>query len=112
MGVSGVKRAVFLDRDGVLNHAIVRDGKPYPPATAADLEISAEAPAALADLQAAGFLLIVVTNQPDVARGRQTRAAVEAIMTVCAKPCHSTTSLSAITTTPATAPAGSPCPAC
>ena len=74
-----MKRAVFLDRDGVLNQAIVRDGKPYPPGTAGEMEISPEAPAALADLRAAGFLLIVVTNQPDVARGRQSRATVEAM---------------------------------
>jgi len=31
--------AVFLDRDGVLNRAVVRDGKPYPPATLADFEL-------------------------------------------------------------------------
>ena len=73
------KRAVFLDRDGVLNRAIIRNGKPYPPATAAELEIVAEAPDCLRQLKQSGFLLIVVTNQPDVARGTQTRAEVEAI---------------------------------
>jgi D-glycero-D-manno-heptose 1,7-bisphosphate phosphatase len=72
-------KAVFLDRDGVLNRAIVRNGKPYPPATLADLEISPDAPNALGALKAEGFLLIGVTNQPDVARGTQRRAVVEAI---------------------------------
>ena len=72
-------RAVFLDRDGVLNRAIVRNGKPYPPATLAELQILPDAPDALAALQAAGFLLIGVTNQPDVARGTQPREVVEAI---------------------------------
>ncbi len=71
--------AVFLDRDGVINRAIVRDGKPYPPASLAELEILPGVPEALARLRAAGYRLIVVTNQPDVARGAQTRAAVEAI---------------------------------
>jgi D-glycero-D-manno-heptose 1,7-bisphosphate phosphatase len=73
------KRAVFLDRDGVINAAVVRDGKPYPPANASMLEILPGVPAALADLKAAGYALVVVTNQPDVARGTQTRAAVDAI---------------------------------
>jgi D-glycero-D-manno-heptose 1,7-bisphosphate phosphatase len=70
---------VFLDRDGVLNQAVIRDGKPYPPAAAEDIEIVADAPAALERLKAAGLPLIVVTNQPDVARGIQTAEAVHAI---------------------------------
>jgi D-glycero-D-manno-heptose 1,7-bisphosphate phosphatase len=78
VGIGEVK-AVFLDRDGVLNLPVVRDGKPYPPASVERLEIYPDAAAALARLKQAGFLLIVVTNQPDVARGTQTRAAVDAI---------------------------------
>ena len=80
MGVDGeVTRAVFLDRDGVINAAVVRDGKPYPPASVDVMEILPGVAEALARLRAAGFLLVVVTNQPDVARGAQTREAVEAI---------------------------------
>jgi transaldolase len=74
-----IRRAVFLDRDGVLNRAIVRDGKPYPPASVSELEVLPGVPDALARLRAAGFRLIVVTNQPDVARGAQTREIVEAM---------------------------------
>lgn len=73
------RRAAFLDRDGVINRAIVRDGKPYPPADISQLEVLPGVPAALEALRAAGFLAVVVTNQPDVARGKTTRAAVEAI---------------------------------
>jgi len=72
-------RAVFLDRDGVLNAAIERDGRPHPPASVEQLVILPGVAGALADLKRAGFLLVVVTNQPDVARGTTTRAAVEAI---------------------------------
>jgi D-glycero-D-manno-heptose 1,7-bisphosphate phosphatase len=72
-------RAVFLDRDGVLVRAIVRDGKPYPPQDATDFVIAPEAPAALDRLKALGFRLLVVSNQPDVARGTQTREAVDAM---------------------------------
>lgn len=72
-------RAVFLDRDGVLNRALVRDGKPYAPATIRGLEILDGVPAALEKLKALGFLLIVVSNQPEVARGSMARQAVEEI---------------------------------
>ena len=72
-------RAVFLDRDGVLNRAVVRDGKPYPPASAAEMEIVTGAAAALARLKDRGFLLLVVTNQPDVARGTQDLETIQAM---------------------------------
>ncbi len=71
------RRAVFLDRDGVLNRAIVRNGKPYPPASIEQLEIPSDVPDALQELKGHGFELIVVTNQPDVARGTQSRQVVE-----------------------------------
>ena len=78
MGVSPVKqRAVFLDRDGVINRAIVRNGKPYPPSSPEELELLPGVLEALRQLRAAGFRLIVVTNQPDVARGKQIRSVVE-----------------------------------
>jgi D-glycero-D-manno-heptose 1,7-bisphosphate phosphatase len=71
--------AVFLDRDGVLNRAHVRNGRPYPPPSASELEVLPGAGQACEDLHAAGFVLIVVTNQPDIARGRQAAADVGAI---------------------------------
>jgi D-glycero-D-manno-heptose 1,7-bisphosphate phosphatase len=74
-----MRRAVFLDRDGVLNRALVREGKPFPPANVAELELLPGVAEATAALHAAGFLLIVVTNQPDVARGTTTREEVEKI---------------------------------
>jgi D-glycero-D-manno-heptose 1,7-bisphosphate phosphatase len=77
--VSGGRSAVFLDRDGVLNRAIVRNGRPYPPASLSELEILPGVPQALARLQKAGFLTLVVTNQPDVATGKTTQAIVDRI---------------------------------
>lgn len=71
------RRAVFLDRDGVINEAILRDGKPYPPASLDALRVLPGVPEALSTLREAGFLLLVVTNQPDVARKLQTRETVE-----------------------------------
>jgi D-glycero-D-manno-heptose 1,7-bisphosphate phosphatase len=75
----GSRRAVFLDRDGVINRSLVRDGKPYPPGSVAELEVLPGVPAALARLRDAGFRLVVVTNQPDVARGTQTREVIHAM---------------------------------
>jgi D-glycero-D-manno-heptose 1,7-bisphosphate phosphatase len=73
------RRAVFLDRDGVINRAVVREGKPYPPASVGEVEILPGVSKALAQLKAAGFVLVVVSNQPDVARGTMPRKTVEAI---------------------------------
>ena len=72
-------RAVFLDRDGVINRATVRGGKPHPPHTVDELEVLDGVPDALSKLRAAGFRLIVITNQPDVARRTQTRETIEAM---------------------------------
>lgn len=74
-----MRQAIFLDRDGVINRAFVRDGKPYPPRNLAELEILPGVKEALLALQAADFMLIVVTNQPDVARGTVRREVVEEI---------------------------------
>jgi D-glycero-D-manno-heptose 1,7-bisphosphate phosphatase len=71
--------AVFLDRDGVLNEAVLRDGRPHPPATADEVVLRPGAAAACARLRAAGFALVMITNQPDIARGTTTRAAVDRI---------------------------------
>ena len=72
-------RAVFLDRDGVLNRAVVRNGRPYPPDTLEAFEILGGVPDAVRRLHDAGYLLIGATNQPDVARGTQRREVVEAM---------------------------------
>ena len=72
-------RAVFLDRDGVLNRAFVRGGKPFPPATLQELEVLPGVPEALHELKLQGYKLLVVTNQPDVARGTQSRQTLDAM---------------------------------
>jgi D-glycero-D-manno-heptose 1,7-bisphosphate phosphatase len=73
------KPAVFLDRDGTLNAPVVREGKPYPPATAEEFVLLDGVAAGCAALKNAGFVLVVATNQPDVGRGTQDQSAVEAM---------------------------------
>lgn len=68
---------MFLDRDGVLIRAFVRDDVPRPAASLDELELLPGVAEALASLRAAGFLLICVTNQPDIARGTVTAAEVD-----------------------------------
>jgi len=77
--IEGSNKAVFFDRDGVIIKAIIRSGHPFPPQTLSDVEIFPEAYTVLNSLSAAGYLLIIVTNQPDVARGNQDQRVVEEI---------------------------------
>jgi D-glycero-D-manno-heptose 1,7-bisphosphate phosphatase len=72
-------RAIFLDRDGVLSRSLVRNGLPFAPTTLDDFEILPEVPEACHRLKNAGFLLIVVTNQPEVGRGAMKQETVEAM---------------------------------
>ena len=74
-----LRPAVFLDRDGVINRALVRNNKPYPPGSLAEFEILPGVASACAKLKAAGYLLVVATNQPDVGRGTMLRQVVEEI---------------------------------
>lgn len=72
MGIGAVKgmyKAIFLDRDGVLNQAIIKNGKPYPPRTLSEVTIDSDVLPALLALKNVGFILIGITNQPDIARG-------------------------------------------
>lgn len=81
MGIGGPvkRRAVFLDRDGVINRATVMDGRPYPPQSLAEFEILPGVVEAVEALRKAGYVLVVVTNQPDVARGTASRAEVDGL---------------------------------
>jgi D-glycero-D-manno-heptose 1,7-bisphosphate phosphatase len=76
---SSLKPAIFVDRDGTLNVAVVRDGHPFAPATVADFRLFDGVPAACRALHAAGYVIVVATNQPDVGRGTQAQSAVDAI---------------------------------
>lgn len=74
-----LKPAVFLDRDGVLNHVLIRDGMPFGPMTLGEFSLVDGAAADVRRLKDAGFAVIVATNQPELARGRLQPAALDAM---------------------------------
>ncbi|HEX7707365.1 MAG TPA: HAD-IIIA family hydrolase [Thermoanaerobaculia bacterium] len=70
-----MKRALFIDRDGVLDHLVH-----YPssdewesPRTVADLKLVEGVTDALEQIAAAGWLLVIITNQPSHAKGKVSR---------------------------------------
>jgi D-glycero-D-manno-heptose 1,7-bisphosphate phosphatase len=74
-----MRPAIFLDRDGVINRPLIRERKPYPPLCLAELEILPGVRDALSALKSAGYCLVVVTNQPDIARGAVPRTVVDSM---------------------------------
>lgn len=74
-----MNKAVFFDRDGIINKAIIIDNKPYPPKNLTELELIDGIHLLMWELKSKGFLIFVITNQPDVARGTQTKSMIEAI---------------------------------
>jgi D-glycero-D-manno-heptose 1,7-bisphosphate phosphatase len=74
-----MNRAVFLDRDGVLNKCFVVDGVPKPPKNINDVEIIVGVKEAVELLLKRSFVIVVVTNQPDVSRGTLDQETVETI---------------------------------
>jgi D-glycero-D-manno-heptose 1,7-bisphosphate phosphatase len=77
VGEPTLNRAVFLDRDGVINRQLVRNGKPYSPSTPEEFQLLPGAVEAIAALKNAGFRVIVATNQPDVGAGKIAREIIE-----------------------------------
>ena len=78
-GQPALNRAVFLDRDGVINRMFVRDGRPFAPTTLEQFAILPGVVEAIAALKNTGFRVIVATNQPDVGAGKVAREIVEAM---------------------------------
>ena len=73
------KKAVFLDRDGVINKAKVVNGLPFPPENSKKVFFVKDIELLISSLRNLNYKLIVITNQPDVKRGKTTKSNVEAI---------------------------------
>ena len=65
-----MKKAVFLDRDGVINKAFIKNGLPESPNSLSELEILPGVKESILRLKKLNFICLVVTNQPDVQRGK------------------------------------------
>ena len=76
---SAPRRAVFLDRDGVINRATVKKGKPYAPRHLSEFRLLPGVVRAVSELKAAGFMIVVVTNQPDAGHGLIARHTLDAM---------------------------------
>ncbi len=74
-----LRKAIFLDRDGVINRTHFWNGKWRAPRTLEEFEFLPGVPEAVAAFRQAGFVIVVVTNQPDIARGWQSQAVVDAM---------------------------------
>ena len=74
-----MKRAVFFDRDGVINKVRLINGRPHPPSDVKEVEILDGVIESIALLKRKNFTLVVITNQPDVARGETTQLRVDEI---------------------------------
>lgn len=74
-----LRRAIFLDRDGVINRSRVIDGKAYAPRRLEDFRLLPGVRNAMLDLTTAGFVLVVVTNQPDIGNALVEASVVEAM---------------------------------
>ncbi len=74
-----LKPAVFLDRDGVVCRSIVRDGKPYAVRTLSEFRLVPHAAASVQLLKQAGFIVVIVTNQPDIGAGLVDRSVVDSM---------------------------------
>jgi D-glycero-D-manno-heptose 1,7-bisphosphate phosphatase len=70
-------RAIFLDRDGVLVIPEFRDGRSFAPRRLEDFHIYPGTAESARRLKEAGYVLVVVTNQPDVGNGLIDRSVVE-----------------------------------
>lgn len=64
-----MNKAIFIDRDGVINQLVSRDGGKYSPRLVTDFQIFPSVPNAIKQIREVGYLVVVVTNQPDISRG-------------------------------------------
>ena len=77
-----MNKAVFLDRDGVINNVIFRNGntlKPIAPWSMKEFRLIPGIEKPLFDLSKSGFKLFIVTNQPDIAKGVISQTFVEKV---------------------------------
>jgi len=63
-----MKKAFFLDRDGILNKLVMRDGVLGSPRTISEFEVNTDARKLVDFIKRRKYLIVVITNQPDIQR--------------------------------------------
>lgn len=81
MVIFSMAKAVFLDRDGVINESLIYNGKPHAPTSLNDFHILPGVTESIINLKAAGYKVVIVTNQPDLSTGKQTWESLNEIHT-------------------------------
>ncbi len=71
------RKAIFLDRDGVINKLILESGISRSPRLIEEFIINSEIPHFIATFKNLGYLILVITNQPEVSRGLVSKEQVE-----------------------------------
>ena len=80
-----MQKAIFLDRDGILNEPIIKHGRPFSPSSLSEVKIILDVKESLSKFKECGFLPVVITNQPDVSRGKVRLQEVEQINSFLSK---------------------------
>jgi D-glycero-D-manno-heptose 1,7-bisphosphate phosphatase len=83
--LTGLNRAAFLDRDGVINESLMKNGIPSSPSSIIELRIISGVEEAIRNLKQHGYIPVVITNQPDVSRGNLSRDSLDEIHSFLAK---------------------------
>ena len=73
----GLRKAIFLDRDGIINHSLIENGKPIAPHSMSDFSLMDGVEHLIEKLSGLGYLIFIVTNQPDVARGKLRKSEIK-----------------------------------
>lgn len=71
-----MNRAVFFDRDGVINKLVFRNGDYYSPRDMDNFQLYKDAEKVIHHIKTKGYLVLIVSNQPDIARGLLKKSAL------------------------------------
>ena len=78
-------KAFFFDRDGILNKSIIKNHKPYSPRFPKELILNRELLSFIKKLKNKGFLIFVVSNQPDIKKGKLSKYSLKIINSIIKK---------------------------
>ena len=83
-----MKKAIFLDRDGVLSKTSLVNGKSFAPRNLRDFKLYSDSTQSVKKLKSIGFMVFVVTNQPDVGKKLISRSTLEQMHNKLKKKTH------------------------